>query len=313
MPEHILTPRPLRHGDTIALISPATAVREEYIAGAVKEIEHRGYKALVMPHASGPADGSYASGDEQRAADFVNAYSDPSVRAILCSRGGYGTVHFIDAIDPDLLRRDPKWLIGFSDISAMHAMMRHAGVRSIHASMAKHLTEFPDDGATGLLFSILEGRDSYTVEAQGDSRNIPGEASGELRGGNLAVLDGLVGTPFDMLVPREEDYVILFIEDIGEAIYRTERMVRRLALCGALKRYRGIVVGQFTESRPDLNFPSTADMLRKRLPQWGVESVPVAFGFPTGHIDGNMPLVEGARALLTVTTTASTLTLFPGA
>lgn len=307
MCQTLLTPTPLRRGDTIAIISPATTVKSEYIVGAVEEITRRGYKAKVMPYASGPAAGSYASAEASREDDFCAAYADSEVRAILCSRGGYGAVHFIDKISEEMLRRDPKWLIGFSDISALHAMMLRAGVRSLHASMARHLAEYPNDAASNRLFGILEGELEYSIIGAADSRNIAGVAEGELRGGNLAVLDGLGGTPFDLLMPRENEDVILFIEDIGEAIYRTERMVRRLALCGALSCYKGIVVGRFTESRPDANYSSTADMLRERLPQWGAIGIPIAFDMPIGHIDGNMPVIEGARVRLTVTPDSSEL------
>lgn len=295
------TPAPLREGDTIAIVSPASSVKGEYVDGAARFLQSEGFRVRVMPHALGPADGSYAAAEDARRADFVEAYSDPSVRALLCSRGGYGCAHFIDSVDPAMLASDPKWVIGFSDVSALHAMMRRAGVRSIHASMARHLTLSGADECTARLLEILRGASSLTYSGDGDPRDMPGSASGELRGGNLAVLDGLSGSSFDLLAPHEGEDVILFIEDVGEAIYRTERMVRRLALSGALRRYRGIVVGQFTESRPDLNFPSTADMLRRRLPQWGVEpGVPVAFNFPVGHTDVNLPLVEGAQARLEV-------------
>lgn len=306
-----ITPSPLRKGDTIAILAPATTVKAGYVVGARDALEARGFKVRVMPHTLGPADGSYSSDSEGRLSDFMEAYSDPKVRAILCARGGYGCIHLIDAIDPSLLREDPKWVIGFSDVSALHAMMRRACVRSIHASMAKHLTLFPsdDDFCTASLMKILGGAKEICYTAPSDPRDICGEAQGELRGGNLAVLDGLVGTPFDILTPREDESVILFIEDIGEAIYRTERMIRRLALSGALQRYKGIILGQFTESNPDKNFATTADMLRSRLPEWGVKGIPVAFNFPIGHVDRNLPVVHGASARLTVTSSGTTLAL----
>lgn len=307
---NIITPAPVRDGDVVAIVAPATTINPEYVAGAVSALEALGWRVRVMPHTLGPADGSYASSESDRLADFVAAYADAEVRAILCARGGYGCIHFIDKVDEAMLAADPKWVIGFSDVSALHAMMRRAGVRSIHSSMAKHLTLFPaDDPCNASLVKILRGARELDYTSAPDPRDIHGTGSGRLVGGNLAVLDGLVGTPFDMLVPQPGEEAILFIEDIGEAIYRTERMVRRLALCGALQRYKGIVVGQFTESRADMNFPTTADMLRRRLPEWGVDGIPVAFNFPIGHTDCNLPVVSGADARLDVSGHGTRLTL----
>lgn len=305
----ILTPRALSPGDTIAILSPATTVKPEYVEGARQALEAQGFRVRIMPHTSGPADGSYASSVTDRLDDFINAYSDPAVRAILCARGGYGCIHFIDKLSPDFLAADPKWVIGFSDVSALHAMMRRANVCSIHASMARHLSLFPaDDPCNSALMRLLSDTEEVRYAALADERDIFGEACGELRGGNLAVLDGLVGTPFDMLTPHDGESVILFIEDVGEAIYRTERMIRRLALSGALQRYKGIIVGQFTESHADLNFATTADMLRQRLPEWGVTDIPVAFNFPIGHTDRNLPLIQGAPARLRVNAAGTILT-----
>lgn len=304
----LISPAPLKKGDTIAIVSPATTVRSDYVAGARNALESLGFNVRVMPHALGPADGSHSSSEANRLNDFLEAYGDSNVRAILCARGGYGCIHFIDAVSPELLAADPKWVIGFSDVSAIHAMMHRAGVRSIHSSMAKHLAEFPlEDKVNTSLLKILTENKCIEYHAAPDSRNIPGSSQGELRGGNLAVLDGLTSTPFDLLVPDEGEEVILFIEDISEAIYRTERMIRRLALNGALSRYKGIIVGQFTDSKPDKNFSSTADMLRQRLPQWGASDIPIAFNFPIGHVDGNLPVVNGAKARLKVSPEGATL------
>ena len=133
----MMRPRPLRQGDTIAIISPATTVREEYIDGAARLLEGAGYRVRVMPHAKGPADGTFAATAADRLADFTEAYLNPQVRAILCARGGYGCIHLIDSIPPQMLAADPKWVIGFSDVSALHAMMLHAGAMSLHAPMAQ--------------------------------------------------------------------------------------------------------------------------------------------------------------------------------
>lgn len=137
--------------------------------------------------------------------------------------------------------------------------------------------------------------------------NRTGKASGELRGGNLAVLNGLANTRFDMLTVGDGEDVILFIEDISEAIYAVERMLMRLYLSGTLSRIKGLIVGQFTEYRPDKNFDTMEAMIDALLTRCGISDIPVAFGFPVGHVSANYPLVEGAWVELTVTPDAVTL------
>lgn len=299
----MIFPKALQPGDTIAIISPSSTVKPEYIAGAERILRAEGFGTKVMHHAGGPADGSYASTEDARLSDFREAWTDPEVRAILCARGGYGAVHLLDKIGYEELSADPKWLIGFSDISALHARLNVSGIASIHGPMAKHLTE--NEGKDIASFALLKMlRDpshsmDYTIEPHKFNR--PGCAEGELRGGNLAVLSHLINTPYDILTPGIHDNLILFIEDIGEAIYATERMLWQLHLSGALKRCKGLLVGSFTETRADKNFADTASMIDARLRQWGADSMPVAFGVPVGHTNHNLPLIEGARVRLEVT------------
>lgn len=296
----MIYPNPLQKGDTIAIISPASVVKEEYVAGAVRAIEARGFRALVMPHALGPACGSYASASA--AFDMREALRMPEVKAILCARGGYGAVRLAAVFNPETVAHYPKWLIGFSDISVLHALWQKAGIVSLHAPMAKHLTLLsPGDECTELLFGFLtapEPRIDYREPTS--PLSLPGEGEGILRGGNLAVLSHLIGTRLDVLTPKDDEDVILFIEDVGEAIYATERMLWQLYLSGALFRYKGIIAGQFTEARADRNFPSTAMMIFTRLKEWGVDC-PVANDFPAGHVDRNLPLPLGSRVRLSVT------------
>ena len=156
--QSIIYPPALMPGDTIAIISPATTVKEEYVFGAERRLQELGYKVRIMPGTLGPADGSYASSAERRLKDLQNAIADADFKAILCAS-------------------NPKWLIGYSDISALHAMMRRAGVASIHAPMAKHLsTEPEDDAAINALLQILRGNDSLTYNLDAHPYNVCGVA-----------------------------------------------------------------------------------------------------------------------------------------
>lgn len=293
----MIYPKSLKPGDKIAILSPSSPVKEIYIDGAVRFFEEAGYIPVVMPYAKGPASGSYASRKEDRLDDLVSAWSDPSIRAVLCSRGGYGAVHLLRDISDDLLLSDPKWLIGYSDISALHARLLEAGIASIHGPMAKHITEEgAEDNCTQALMRVLRGDSPLTYTAPTHDYNISGEAEGILAGGNLAVLNGLFGTRYDIL----RDNTILFIEDISEAIYAVERMLYHILLSGGFDRIRGLIVGRFTDYRPDKNYTAMEDMISAFLRREGIGNIPVAFDFPVGHVRENYPMVEGAATTLRI-------------
>ena len=287
----MLFPKSLQAGDKIAVLSPSSPVKDEYIDGAEDFFRSEGYEAIVMPYAKGPASGSYAATKESRLADLLSALEDESIRAILCSRGGYGAVHLLRDIPLEIIRKDPKWLIGYSDISALHALFLQAGVASIHAPMAKHLTEEgSNDPCTQALMRILKGDFPIEYKVKGHKYNVAGEAEGTLAGGNLAVLNGLFGTDFDIL----KEGTILFIEDISEAIYAVERMLYHILLSGGFDRISGLIVGRFTEYRSDKNYSCMEDMIHSFLKREGVSGIPV------GHVKENFPLIEVSKARLIV-------------
>lgn len=293
-------PNPLEKGDKIAIISPASAIRSEYVDAACRIIKHWGFVPVVGKHCKGSC-GTYSGTLEERLADIEEAMDDRDVRAILCSRGGYGTVHLLDRIVSLILSYSPRWIIGFSDISALHATMVSLGITSLHAPMAKQFaTRGQRDECLQIMRRILTGElPTYTEPA--NALNRIGEAEGELVGGNMAVLCGLIGTDANILKPDR----ILFIEDIGEAVYRIERMLYTLRLNGTLANLRGLIVGQFTEyDKPDRNGETMEQMISRMVAPYGY---PVAFGFPIGHVDRNLPMIEGATVRLSVTAQSTTL------
>ena len=277
----MIFPDKLKKGDKIAIISPASAVKEEYIDGAAGFLRREGFEPVVMPHAKGPAAGTYAANEYDRSRDLRQALLDPEIKAILCARGGYGCVHLIPSVTDDEIRRNPKWLIGFSDVSALHALWHRAGVASVHAPMAKHLsTEGDNDFSTRSLVNILTVAPAVFYNVSGHHLNIAGRAEGRILGGNLAVLDGLAATDCDLLAASDPEGVILFLEDIAEPIYKVERMVTRLALSGALSRVKGLIFGQFTDYKPSANHDSMEWMLADTLSRHHLRDIPVAFNFP---------------------------------
>ena len=296
----MIYPAPLQKGDKIVILSPASHIKHEYVDTACRILSEWGYEPVVSEYCKGSF-GTYSGTIEERLADLKAALADDSVRAILCSRGGYGVVHLMEYITPEELRNNPKWIIGFSDISVMHAAMVSSGVVSLHAPMTKQFYDFgKDDECVKLIHEVITGKmPTYTEAAHKYNRN--GEACGQLVGGNLAVLCGLTGSSLDILKGDK----ILFIEDVGEAVYSIERMLYNLRLNGTLANIRGMIVGQFTEYKnPDGNGDSMDDMIHRMVEPY---DFPVAFGFPFGHVDRNLPIIEGADVKLSVTSDNTTL------
>ncbi|MDE6273082.1 MAG: LD-carboxypeptidase [Muribaculaceae bacterium] len=311
-----------------ALISPATEIMPDYIDGAVAELIRRGHQIEVFPHARGPRSGTFAASDRQRLDDLETAVLDHSIDVILCARGGYGCVHLLSPELEEMVRMYPKWMIGFSDVSALHALWLKAGVPSIHASMAKQyslvnpsflsMTDHPEkimneienltdmdkhdlEFATITTLNIIDSdvTQELKYEWAGNPRNIAGFATGRIVGGNLAVLNGLAATPWDILSPEYLNGKILFLEDVGEKIYQVERMLKRLQLAGSLDAVNALIFGQFTDYRPDRNFESMENMISSRLKEWGI-LCPVVFNAPIGHIHNNVPIIEGAECRLDI-------------
>lgn len=293
-------PAALQPGDKIAILAPAGPIERGVVDSAATVLRTLGYRVEIMPHTFGKY-GHFSGTHAERLADLRAALTDPDVRAILCARGGYGVVHNLDSLATLPLRDDPKWIIGFSDISALHALMASQGIASIHSSMARQVAlgdAHPDNAP---LLDMLRGAmPSYTWAPS--PYNHPGRAEGKLLGGNLAVIADLIATPFDII----DDDCILFIEDVSEPIYKTERIIYQLRLSGVLDRIRGLIIGQFTDYKPDENHPTTEAMLAEALAPY---DLPIAFGAPVGHVDHNIPLMESAWATLDVTPERTTLQL----
>ena len=296
----ILTPRPLRHGDRVAIVSPAGIIKPQVVYNSLPVLADCGWVPYVGKNTFGRF-GTFAGTDDERYADLEAALLDPDTRAIICSRGGYGAVHLLDRLDRLPLRDDPKWIVGYSDISSLHALMTRHGIKSVHAPMTKHISENRGrDTDSRRLFEILSGA-TPDLRAGGHPLNRPGEAEGLLVGGNLAVIAGLLSTPFDVIRPGR----ILFIEDIAEPIYKVERILYTLRLSGVLGQLAGLVVGRFTDYAPDRGSASMEEMISRIVADY---SYPVAYGIPVGHVDHNVPLVCSSLVRLEVTRNSAVIT-----
>lgn len=296
---NLIIPTPLKPGDTVVFVSPAGTIKSQYVTDAVKVLKQQGWNVKIAPHALGKWR-TFSGTPDERYTDLSQALLDPAVKAIFCSRGGYGAVHLLDKLDKLPLRNNPKWIIGYSDISALHALMNRHGIASIHAPMAKHIATFSGKDTDSVsLFNILKGN-MPVYKIAPNPLNRFGTAKGNLIGGNLAVLADLISTPFDIFRPG----AIVFIEDISEPIYKTERILYQLKLSGVLASLGGLIVGEFTEYSKDVDGRSMENMIAEMVKGY---RYPVAFGVPVGHVDHNLPLVEGAPVTLTVSATGTVI------
>lgn len=295
-------PRPLKQGDKIAIVAPAGVLRDHSIVhNSVTALREQGWDAVIYPHTLGE-NGRYSGTDNERFADLRDAFADPEVRAILCARGGYGVVHILDRLDALPIENDPKWVIGFSDISALHALMAKKGIASIHSNMCASVQLGMEDEDNVALFGILRGkRPVYTFPTH--EYDHFGIATGPLYGGNLSVVAELINTPYDILKPGS----ILFLEDLQEPIYKVERIFYQLRMSGLLDNVAGIIIGKFTEYAPDESYQDMYSMISNVLA--GL-NIPVAFDVPIGHVPHNIPVIEGARATLKVGSTGNNSLIF---
>lgn len=292
----MIQPPKLKVKDKAVIISPAGFIEKELITATAQILQNWGLDVDISSNALHKM-GRFSGTVEERLSDLQNAIDDANTKLIFCSRGGYGIVHLLDKLDFTGLKNNPKWIIGYSDITALHSALQVNGIMSLHAPMAKHFyEEGSSDTSVIHTRSILEGYDlEYTIKAEEDSHlNKKGIAKGNLFGGNLAVMCGLLGTKYSY-IPQGG---ILFIEDIGEEPYKIDRFIHQLKLAGVFSKISGLVVGQFSDYKEDpLMYSSLYQSISNVL---GEYTFPICFNFPVGHVKENMPMIVGKDATLIV-------------
>lgn len=299
-------PATLADGDLVALVSPSGPVRAARADAAVGVLTGWGLRTRLGEHALA-RNGYLAGTDEQRLADLNGAFADPEVRAVLCLRGGYGMQRIVDGLDLDAVRDDPKLVMGFSDITALHlALWQGARLATVHGPVAAQLDKGAQSPTALGAKTVLTSAVPVTVKADEAESTFrvrrPGRAEGVLLGGNLAMLASSVGT---VHMP-DLTGAILLIEDINEQPYRIDRMLTQLLRSGALSGLAGVAIGQFTDCDAEGEGPSAEDVLEERL---GAAGVPVLGGLPIGHGDQHVAIGVGVPAVLDAD--AGTLTVQP--
>jgi muramoyltetrapeptide carboxypeptidase len=298
----MIRPPLLRKGDTVGIAAPSSYLLKEELEPGLELIRSWGLQVMIGQHVFRRSN-SFAGTDEQRAADFQAMLDDPGIRAIICARGGYGTVRIIRKLNFDKFLRHPKWIAGCSDITVLHGYLQNLGVESLHSEMPRFVPPAePDLASMDSLRAALFG-ETRQYSIQPNAGNKPGKSRGILTGGNLSVLYSLAGSDLE----PETAGRILFIEDIGEYLYHIDRMMMNLAVRDRMKDLKGLVVGTMN------NMMISGSGYRK--PAYSVirEAVssfdfPVMFGFPAGHAHPNMSLILGREVEITVNSKQCTLT-----
>jgi muramoyltetrapeptide carboxypeptidase len=312
-PPRLRKPAALREGATVALVAPGSPISEEKIAKSLLNLAALGLKVKEGQHWRARL-GYLAGTDAERLADLHRAFADPEVEAVWCARGGYGCGRLLHLLDYGLIRRNPKIFIGYSDITALHlAIHQRTGLVTFHGPVAA--SDYPENTLAHLKAAIFDKKTPYALSVPADDETLPGEehrpfviapgrAAGPLVGGNLALLSALAGTPWAPSFRGK----IAFIEDIGEQPYRLDRMLTQLLQATDLAKAAGIALGVFTDCQPKGESLSLPDALRDRLGSLGI---PVAYGFPFGHVAHQATLPYGIRA--EIDTERGTLTLLESA
>ena len=295
--QQLVMPASLKAGDTIAIVSPSSKPDSMTVVKGCQTLREWGYVPVVGQHALSDYHGFAGTADE-RAADLLWALRDSTVKAILCSRGGDGAVQVLQRIPLEEFRNHPKWVMGFSDATALHSAEVSAGVMSIHCSMCDGISlRGKRDSVNAILQKLLQG-EFPSYQAPMHPLNQLGEAEGILVGGNLSVICGLAGSEYDFL-NRANEGLILFIEDTDEGMSKVDRMLHQIDVRGILSRLKGIIVGHFSKYKsPENGFADMYEMLHEYLQHY---DIPVCYDFPVGHHSGqNYPMVEGCRVSLKV-------------
>lgn len=287
-------------GDTVGVVSTASIIVPEVVEPAIELLQSLGYKVVVGKHLYDRYH-QFAGTDLQRAADFQIMLDNPDIKTIFCSRGGYGSLRTAELINWQKFINKPKWIVGFSDITALQAKVNQLGIASIHGVMPRYFLQNEQTSQSfQYLLDALNGKNlSYEIEKS--QYNRVGTASGPVIGGNLSMLYSLRGTPYDF-DPKGK---ILFIEDLAEYLYHLDRMMMNLKVGGQLEGLAGLLVGQFTGMKDhETKFGKTVEeIIYEAVAEY---QYPVLFNFQAGHHENNFPIKLGVEGLLKVSDSIST-------
>ena len=294
---NVVQPKPLKENDCVGILSTARKISLNELMPAIELLEEWGLTTQIG-ETIGAADHQFAGDDQCRRSDLQTMLDDPNVQAIWCARGGYGTIRILDQLDFRVFKKNPKWLIGYSDVTALHARIHGLEVNSIHATMPINVLEASETSLQSL-YSLLFGRTlSYSCVYQKENRL--GTCRGQLIGGNLSIIYSLLGSNSSYDTRGK----ILFIEDLDEYLYHIDRMLMNIKRNGLFQELSGLIVGGMTAMH-DNAIPFGKNVKAIIMDQVAAYDFPVCFDFPAGHIDNNLAMIFGAQVTLEVSTSGT--------
>lgn len=288
----MITPSILQKGDTIAILATARKNIDDNLKPAIDLLHSWGLE-VIIGKTIGLDDNQLAGTDEQRAEDFQQQLDNPNIKAIWCVRGGYGTVRMLDLLDFSKFKQNPKWIIGFSDVTVLHNHLNTLGYKTIHGIMPINIPKASVEAIETFRLALFGERLEYEIEA--DAMNRFGKASGVIVGGNLSILYSLLGSKSALDCSDK----ILFIEDLDEYLYHIDRMMMNLKRNGCLESIKGIVVGAMVKMK-DNEIPWGKNALEIIKDVTKKYDIPVIYNFPAGHIHDNRALILGNKATIDV-------------
>ncbi|MVM35543.1 LD-carboxypeptidase [Spirosoma sp. HMF4905] len=286
----------LRPGDTVGVVAPASWFPYEELADGLRILREDWHLNVIEGESLHTIDGPFAGSDDLRRADIQRLFDDPTVRAVFAARGGYGCYRIADGLDLTGIKANPKWLVGFSDVTVLLSLLHNNDIVSLHGLMPR---QFGDPARAASLESVrqwLFGNFPAHYVVPTHSLNRLGNAKGTLVGGNLTMLINSIGTPTDVDFTGK----ILFIEDIDETLFSLDRMMTQLRRSGRLANLAGLVVGQFTDMRVNQSLPFGKDSFEIIADTVSAYSYPMLFDFPAGHVEFNLALPIGKSVELIV-------------
>ena len=296
---NFIAPPSLQIGDLVYLCAPAKAIEENYVVAAEKWLHSIGLRAIRSKNLMGRH--HYFSGTEiERMTDLQEGLDHPEAKAIWCVRGGYGCIQIVDGLQWAQFIKEPKWIVGFSDICVLHHQIQSLGFQSIHATMALNIDK-NSVLAKQRLQELLFGQ-KKSFELQTNTFNKLGSANGVLIGGNLSIIFSMLTTPERYNFSES----ILFIEDLAEHLYHIDRMLHALRKSGALEQIKGLIIGCMTDLE-DTDVPFGKSIEALILAHFTYRKIPICFDFPAGHIDDNQALLFGADVDLAIDENTSVL------
>lgn len=297
----MIIPPYLKPGDKVGVVAPAKKVDRKKTLAGIQILESWGLEVIFGHHVFDSFH-QFSGTDEQRAADLQGMINHPEIKAVFMARGGYGSTRIVDQINYNSLKSKPKWICGFSDITAFHLHLFNIEIASLHSPMPStfHCSK---SASMEKLKKFLFG-ESATLEAGQHPDNKIGKAKGKIVGGNLSIICTSIGTTSEINTNGN----ILFIEDVGEQLYHLDRMMVQLKRAGALSNLAGLIVGQFSEmeDQEDSFGLDSNQIIHSHMQEF---DFPVAHDFPIGHTSENMPIPIGMEAVLTVDVNSATLRL----